>query len=674
MRSVAQLLLTFLLNASWQIAVVCVFAACCSWLLRGTPAWCRHSVWVAAIVISLCLPIISSLNRLELSPLTKQKISTSETEKRVSGPASLQELDLIEPRITAIQMPVVESKQRSRWNSPISVNRNLAAVLVTFYALFLLYRGFKLVRAWGRTTAIMRSACSTPVSGRAATIAAKCQTAIGVSSARVVCSTSILVPITAGVFNPLVILPAQLLSEPDEEILLSAIGHELVHVARRDYILNLVYELIYLPISFHPAAAMLRRRIKQTRELCCDELVARKLMAPEVYARSLVRLVGSVPLAGRLVTDTTIGITDADILEVRIMTLLNTSKLSPRRKSFLLIAACLLLAAPCVAAAAFALQFNIDNPKTAASQEQEQGREASQKLERAREELQQKERELTERVRKNSNPQGEELETQRRMESELREASAKLSREVETLHLKETELGIRQLHERLAQIISTYPADESRMREVREKLAQLQQSLPENQERSRELREQLAMIEKQYPNAAQMAEQLQLLRRAQEEVAQQQKGLEREQREKIEEKLKQERRIDESEQEARERLEKRKAEAGKLESKIRSREHEKLIREDIDTRIHKELKEALREGHAKEQAELTQLATMSMDRAIQIAVSQHPGKVLSCNLGRQKDGEAFYRLVIINGEGEKSSATHVWVSATDGRILKTEHE
>lgn len=74
-------------------------------------------------------------------------------------------------------------------------------------------------------------------------------------------------PITAGVLNPLIILPTQLLSEADEEVLLSAIGHELVHVARRDYLLNLIYELIYLPVSFHPAAAVLRRRIKQTRAL-----------------------------------------------------------------------------------------------------------------------------------------------------------------------------------------------------------------------------------------------------------------------------------------------------------------------------------------------------------------------------------------------------------------------
>jgi uncharacterized membrane protein YkoI len=63
-----------------------------------------------------------------------------------------------------------------------------------------------------------------------------------------------------------------------------------------------------------------------------------------------------------------------------------------------------------------------------------------------------------------------------------------------------------------------------------------------------------------------------------------------------------------------------------------------------------------------------------MDRAIQIAISRYPGKVLSCSLGRQKDGQPFYRLVIINGEGDQTSATHVWVSATDGQILKTEQE
>ena len=684
MRSLAQLLLTILLNASWQIAAVTVFAACCSWLLRGTAAWCRHSVWVAALVISLCLPIISGMNALELWPVPKQpkqNLTRIEPEQSIASKASLQEIALTVPAMTPVQMAEVGPTRQAGWSSPISLSRNLAVVLVAFYAFFLLYRSYKLLRAWRRTAAIMRSAWSTQVPTRAGAIIAKCQRAIGVTRVRVVCSTSVPVPITAGVFNPLIILPAQLLGEADEEILLSAIGHELVHVVRRDYLLNLVYELIYLPVSFHPAAAVFRRRIKQTRELCCDELVAKKLLAPEVYARSLVRLVGSVPLARRF-PDTTIGITDADILEVRIMSLLKTSKVSLRRNTLLLIAACLLLAAPCVAAASFALHFDIDSPKSAINQQQDQHQEAAQKMERAREELQRaheelqrKRHELEERVQKNPNAQGAELEAVHRMERELEEAAAKLSQEQEAQHSQAAAEGLRQLQEKMAQISTTYPVDEAGMREAREKLEQLQKSLPENEARSRELREQIAMTEKQFLDTKLKAEQVQSLRRAQEEIAQQQEALSQEQREKIEEKMKQERRIEEVvEQQEREAQEKSEATEDELKTKIKNKEYDKQIRKDVDKRIRKELEDADREGRAKEQAELAQLATMSMDRAIQIAISQHPGKVLSCSLGRQQDGQAFYRLVIINGEGGKSSATHVWVSATDGRIFKTEHD
>jgi beta-lactamase regulating signal transducer with metallopeptidase domain/uncharacterized membrane protein YkoI len=670
MRSLVQLLLTMLLNAAWQVTVVTLLAVCANWLLRETAAWCRHSVWVTAIVISLFLPIISGLNAIAFSPVQKQSVAQIEPEPNVSRPVRSVASDPAQHVSFAAQTMLQDVAVREKaLVPPISLSRNLAAGLLAFYTLFLLYRGFKLFRAWRRTAVIMRCTGATQVPERAAAIIAKCQKAIGVTRVRVVCSTSVPVPITAGVLSPVIILPERLLNEADEEILLSAIGHELVHVARRDYILNLVYELLYLPLSFHPAAAVLRRRIRQTRELCCDELVAKKLLAPDIYARSLVRLIGSVPLAGRLVPDTTIGITDADILEVRIMSLLKTSKLSTRRNTLLLFAAFLLLSVPCAAAAAFALQFDIDKSE-AAIQKGDQDKETSQKLERAREELQRKERELEERVQKNVNPQGEELEAQRRMEIELKEASTRLAQEQETLHLKETERGLRQLHERLAQIMATQPVDEARMREVKERLAQLQQPLPENEERLRELRQRLEMVAKQYPNAAQMTEHLETLRRAQEGIALAQEAMTQEKREKIEEKLKLKKDKGELEkyQEALERAAKEDIEG---QFKIESKLYEKMIRKDLEDGETRRKIEAEGEYRAKEQISLAQQATMSMDRAIQIAVSQHPGKVLSCNLGRQKDGQVFYRLVII---GDKNAATHVWVSATDGQILKTEQE
>jgi hypothetical protein len=163
--------------------------------------------------------------------------------------------------------------------------------------------------------------------------------------------------------------------EADEEVLTSAIGHELVHVARRDYLANLVYEFVYLPLSFHPAAMLIRRRIRQTRELCCDERVASRLLKPDVYARSLVRLIGAVPVTRRLAADTTIGIAESDNLEVRIMSLLKMRRLSRARKTLLVILALVLLAVPCLAATSFAFSFEINGR----SQKSEQSK---QKLER----------------------------------------------------------------------------------------------------------------------------------------------------------------------------------------------------------------------------------------------------------------------------------------------------
>lgn len=81
------------------------------------------------------------------------------------------------------------------------------------------------------------------------------------------------------------------------------------------------------------------------------------------------------------------------------------------------------------------------------------------------------------------------------------------------------------------------------------------------------------------------------------------------------------------------------------------------------------------------QAALVRLAKINMDQAIQIANSQQAGKVLLCSLDAShwespgklaNDGFVFYRVIIAN-EGD-AGATHVWVNAIDGTIIKTEKE
>ena len=103
-----------------------------------------------------------------------------------------------------------------------------------------------------------------------------------------------------------------------------------------------------------------------------------------------------------------------------------------------------------------------------------------------------------------------------------------------------------------------------------------------------------------------------------------------------------------------------------------------------DPRVREEIqrkREVEMEMRAVRQSALVRLAKINMDQAIQIATSQQPGKVLICSLDAKgweepgklaKDGVVFYHVII--ADEASAGATHVWVNAIDGSLIKTEKE
>jgi len=347
MRTASQLLLTFLLNACWQIALVAAFASLSSWLLRNSAARYRHWVWVAALFLALGIPITTS----------SQMLGESFAQAIVSEPTdatTIQPIAFTESR----RVPFSKSLTAS---DAFLLNRSIAVVLLGSYFAILAYGAYRFAHAWYLTRTLRRSSVELEDDERISELIRQCASAISHESdvVQIRFSEAVPVPISIGVLKPIIILPHELLAETNDEVLKSAIGHELIHVRRRDYALNFIYELLYLSLLFHPAAALIRRRIRQTRELSCDELVAERVMTAEIYARSLVKLASSAPPLHRLSVTTTVGIADADILEARIMSLLRKPKLDTPRKRMILIAVSLLLAVPCIAAASFAMKFEV---------------------------------------------------------------------------------------------------------------------------------------------------------------------------------------------------------------------------------------------------------------------------------------------------------------------------
>ncbi|HET7287846.1 MAG TPA: M56 family metallopeptidase [Pyrinomonadaceae bacterium] len=373
MRISSPLVLTFLLNAFWQVALIAGLAAFGSWLLRKSVARYRHWLWASALCLAFFVPAITASQTL------------FDTFAQSNSPVILAN-ETIPPLVEG-----VPDTAPAPITAAFRLNQTLVLALLAVYFAFLIFRIIKLIQAWQTTRRIRHSAVELEPDDRITQIIHRCELEIGARSRKVKVfrSETLPVPVTIGLFHPAIILPDPLLREGNVELLTSAIAHEFIHVARHDYLLNFIYELLFVPISFHPAAALLRRRVKQTRELCCDELVAERILNAEVYARSLVRLASSAPPLRRLSVTTTVGIADADILEARIMSLLRKPELNTRWKKLLLVAVSLLLLVPCVAAATYAMRFDVDT-KAQEPAPQEQKRKERVADPRVREEMERK--------------------------------------------------------------------------------------------------------------------------------------------------------------------------------------------------------------------------------------------------------------------------------------------
>jgi beta-lactamase regulating signal transducer with metallopeptidase domain/uncharacterized membrane protein YkoI len=648
----SQLLLTFLLNACWQVALIAAVAAFCDWLLRQAAARHRHWLWVTALVLSFGLPALTTshlLSGTDSAGLRRPQVASQQATIAPTPFRQEKALDETMPLPAPLPIPPI------RMGRFIPINRGLAAALVALYFLFLCYRGLRLFGAWRKTRAMRRSAYAVDPLEPLQTTIRRCQKALGVSWVSIRCSPSIAVPVTVGTLKPLIILPDHLLQEADADVLTSAIGHELVHVRRRDYLLNLIYEFLYLPLSYHPAAALVRRRINQTRELGCDELVTEKLLAPEVYARSLVQLAGAAIPLRRSTTTITVGIADADILEERVMTMLKKSKphvgRKSCRKSWMLVAATLCFAVPCMAAAPFALRININSQAAAAIPQQnpsQTGEGAQDKVVLSTLGTNTEAGTLVSWLKRPGDAveRGDAIAVVTTNEGRIK-AEAPTSGVIEKLLVKPGEkvstgsvlAVIRPQGPSAGWAISTAQQEERERKAAREGKVEYQGQVHTVQfSDGQEVR---SVTFQQEPSQQ-----------------------EREMKERIERLVNEAREKNPtlSPEEARARIGQMLKEAEMKEERARAE------RESQDPEVQAKRRAEL-EARAKRQAELAKEARIPMQQAIQIASNQYPGTVMESRLVREFRDKVCYFLLILSDNGTETTTTRVFVNAIDGSII-----
>ncbi|MGH9620231.1 MAG: GWxTD domain-containing protein, partial [Bryobacteraceae bacterium] len=97
-------------------------------------------------------------------------------------------------------------------------------------------------------------------------------------------------PVVLGHLRPLILVPAGLLAGLPPQQIEAILLHELAHIRRHDYLVNLLQRFAECLLFYHPAAWWISRVIGAERENCCDDLAVSLSGDAHQYASALAAL------------------------------------------------------------------------------------------------------------------------------------------------------------------------------------------------------------------------------------------------------------------------------------------------------------------------------------------------------------------------------------------------
>lgn len=249
---------TLILTLAWAVTAV----------LRKSSSAIRHSVWAAAVFACLALPALKWTlperrvrsvtvrpQWIEAQPAVLAGSIRTWDEMPVGNPAR----PLPDPKRPP--SPVQRSIPMSVWIAGVWIVGAAAALL-------------RLIAGWWhvRRIPVKPLTLSVPV------------------AARVVRAVDPKVmPLTWGFFRPRILFPAGVEEWPEER-LQHVLAHELAHIGRRDWAVQLAAETLRALFWFHPLAWVAVRQIRQEAERACDDRVLGLGMSASGYAADVVLL------------------------------------------------------------------------------------------------------------------------------------------------------------------------------------------------------------------------------------------------------------------------------------------------------------------------------------------------------------------------------------------------
>jgi beta-lactamase regulating signal transducer with metallopeptidase domain len=163
---------------------------------------------------------------------------------------------------------------------------SIGAVVVALWAAGVLVLATRLLGGWVLARRLVRRAAA-PVAPEIESMAVRIAGRLALDRVvRVAQSSAVAVPVMVGWLKPVVLFPASVLAGLSPTQIEALLAHELAHVRRHDYLVNLLQSAVETMLFYHPAVWWVSRRVRVEREHCCDDL-ALSVCDRLVYATAL---------------------------------------------------------------------------------------------------------------------------------------------------------------------------------------------------------------------------------------------------------------------------------------------------------------------------------------------------------------------------------------------------
>ncbi|MFL6230322.1 MAG: M56 family metallopeptidase [Pyrinomonadaceae bacterium] len=281
-----------LLHSLWQLAAVAVALAVVLALLREASAHARYAAACLALLVMLLLPVATffALDAPGAVHASLRRAGLANVERAAGADASA----VGSPAAEVARAGEAGAFDESRAGEPWRVwARERAASALPWVALGWL-AGVVLLSArlaggwfWQRR---LGADAREPLGGCQVALA-RLRGRLKVQRAVRLCRSALVeVPTVVGWLRPVILVPACALAGLTTAQLEAVIAHELAHVRRHDYLVNLLQSFIETLLFYHPAVWWVSRRVRAEREHACDDLAVEATGDVLVYARALAAL------------------------------------------------------------------------------------------------------------------------------------------------------------------------------------------------------------------------------------------------------------------------------------------------------------------------------------------------------------------------------------------------